>query len=83
MMIKQCIACGMPMQGKKDYAAGDEKRDYCVHCARPDGSMRSYEETLAGMTRFMVTTQGIEENAAREVVRGLMANLPAWQARKK
>jgi hypothetical protein len=76
-----CIACGMPMQKSEDFAMGDETKDYCVHCARPDGSMRSYEETVEGMTQFIVRSQGLDPEAAKQAALGMMANLPAWKDR--
>lgn len=80
-MKKLCIACGMPMQKAEDFAQSDRSKDYCIHCARPDGSMQSYEEKLASMTRFIVQTQGIAEAPAREAARSAMAKLPAWAGR--
>ena len=74
-----CIACGMPMQKAEDFAQGDESKDYCVHCAREDGSMRDYDEVLIGMTQFIVSTQGLDETAAHETAKRLMAELPAWR----
>ena len=79
--MKTCIACGMPMVKKEEFAMGDMSKDYCVFCARPDGSMQSYEEKLAGMTEFIVKTQGFDKNAALEEARQMMAKLPAWQGR--
>lgn len=77
--MKTCIACGMPMKTQKDFAMGDEKKDYCTYCARPDGTMESYEEKLHSMTGFIVKTQGLDENAARNAAKGMMAKLPAWK----
>jgi hypothetical protein len=77
--VKTCIACGMPMNSAEDYPSGDTDLDYCVHCARPDGSMRSYDEALEGMTQFMVRTQGLDETVARGVAKDMMGKLPAWQ----
>ena len=79
--MKKCIACGMPMQTAADYAQGDIRNDYCCHCARPDGSMQSYDEKLASMTAFLVRTSGIAESAARDAARTAMAVLPAWSKR--
>jgi len=79
--MKQCIACGMPMEKPADYALGDTSKDYCVHCARPDGSMQSYEEKAASMAAFIVRTQGFDEAAALETARKTMARLPAWRGR--
>jgi hypothetical protein len=81
MTTKRCIACGMPMTKDEDFASGNPERDYCRHCARPDGSMRSYDEALVGMTGFITRSQGLDENAAREAAKKMMAELPAWKNR--
>lgn len=78
--MKVCIACGMPMTKPSDFAMGDESRDYCLYCARPDGSMQSYPEKLEGMTEFLVRTQGLDKAAARKLAIRSLAKLPAWQA---
>lgn len=80
--MKICIACGMPILKPEDYPLKDQSKDYCIYCARPDGSMQSYEEKLEGTTRFLIKTQGLEENAARAAAEHLLAKLPAWQGRK-
>lgn len=77
--MKICIACGMPMEKPEDFARGDTGKDYCVHCARPDGSMQNYEEKLESLTAFIVRTQGFDPNAARQAAVGMMAKLPAWK----
>lgn len=78
--MKTCIACGMPMKELSDYAMGDEKKDYCVHCARPDGSMQSFEEKKASLTAFIIKTQGLDPQAAGDAALSMMAKLPAWKA---
>lgn len=78
-MNKSCIACGMPMTEVEHYSMKDTSRDYCCHCTKEDGSMRSYDETLAGMTKLMVNSQGMTESAAKTAVKEMMANLPAWK----
>ncbi len=80
-MKKMCVACGMPMEKPEDYALKDETKDYCVHCARSDGSMQSYDEKLASMANFLVKTQGFDEEAAKEAARDIMTKLPAWKDR--
>jgi hypothetical protein len=79
--MKTCIACGMPMTKPQDYALGDESRDYCVYCAREDGSMQSYPEKLEGTTEFLIKTQGLDRGAARETAVRLLGRLPAWRDR--
>lgn len=79
--MKTCIACGMPMKTAAEFAMGDTGKDYCVYCARPDGTMQSYEEKLDGLTGFIIKTQGLDANAARNAARDMMAQLPAWKDR--
>jgi hypothetical protein len=79
--MKTCIACGMPMVKPEEFAMGDTSKDYCVHCARPDGSMQTYKEKLDSMSGFIIKTQGFDEGAARAAARELMAKLPAWRGR--
>jgi hypothetical protein len=76
--MKTCIACGMPMKDPSEFACGDTSRDYCVHCARPDGSMQSFEEKCAGLTMFIMKTQGVDRAAALSVAESMMKKLPAW-----
>ncbi|MBW7572306.1 zinc ribbon domain-containing protein [Caproiciproducens faecalis] len=77
--MKTCIACGMPMTKPSDYPMEDESKDYCIYCARPDGSMQSYPEKLEGTVWFLIRTQGIDEQAARELAVRTLARLPAWK----
>ena len=77
--MKNCIACGMPMKKASDFAMGDESRDYCVHCARKDGSMQSFEEKKESMTGFIIKTQGLSREAAGNAALSMMKKLPAWK----
>ena len=67
------------MSRPSDFAMADVTKEYCVHCARPDGSMQSYPEKLQSLTAFIVRTQGLDERAAREGAAAMMARLPAWK----
>jgi len=67
------------MKTKEDFAMGDESKDYCKYCARPDGTMQSYEEKLESLVGFIIKTQGLDESAARNAAKGMMAKLPAWK----
>jgi hypothetical protein len=78
-MPKTCISCGMPMQKPEEFPLGDQSKDWCVHCAREDGSLKSYDEALQGMTMFMVQSQGLAQEAARAAAAQMMAKMPAWK----
>ncbi len=77
--MKICISCGMPMKVASDFAGGDTSKDYCIHCARPDGTMQSFEEKKASMIRFIIQTQGFDEKAATLMAESNMKKLPAWK----
>lgn len=64
-----------------DFAQGDSTKNYCHHCAREDGTMKSRTEVLDGMTAFIVRTQGIDSSAARQHAERMMGGLPAWSNR--
>ena len=74
-----CISCGMPLRTNEDHAASDPAKDYCRHCARPDGSLKSYDEALRGMTGFLQKTQGLDESVALASAKAMMAKMPAWK----
>jgi murein tripeptide amidase MpaA len=91
MKTKTCIACSMPMEKPEDFAGKDTKKDYCCHCARPDGSMKSYEECLEDSIKWGLMGENYKMmNFAKkpteaEMRKGLiayMATLPAWKNRK-
>jgi hypothetical protein len=77
--MKTCIACGMPMKEKSEFAMGDESKDYCVHCANEDGSMHSFEQKKESMIGFIVKTQGLAREAAESAALSMMKKLPAWE----
>jgi len=69
----------MPLRTPEDHAASDPARDYCRHCARPDGSLKSYNEVLAGMSELFVRTQGVDRTVAEATAKQAMSTLPAWR----
>jgi hypothetical protein len=74
-----CIACGMPMETAEDHALGDPEKAYCRYCMRPDGSMQSYEEKLGGYAGWLISTQGLDGDIARDQARTILAQFPAWR----
>jgi hypothetical protein len=68
----------MPMKEASEFAMGDVEKDYCKFCARPDGTMQSYDEKLEGLTAFIVRTQGMDKAVAVNTAKAMMSKLPAW-----
>lgn len=77
--MKKCICCGMTMNKKNDFAMGDESKDYCVYCAKEDGSMKSFDEAVEGMAEYMSESEKIDKNFARKKVLEYMKSMPAWK----
>ena len=77
--MKKCICCGMPMNKKNEFAMGDESKDYCVYCAKEDGSMKSFDEAVEGMAEYMSESEKIDKNFARKKVLEYMKSMPAWK----
>lgn len=77
--MKICIACGMPMKQSSEFAMNDINKDYCIYCAKEDGSMQSYEEKLEGTTNFIIKTQGLDQSAAKTAAESMLRKLPAWK----
>jgi len=69
----------MPMNKKNDFAMGDESKDYCVYCAKEDGSMKSFDEAVEGMAEYMSESEKIDKNFARKKVLEYMKSMPAWK----
>jgi hypothetical protein len=76
--MKTCIACGMPMREKSDFAMGDERKDYCIHCANEDGTMHTFEQKKESMVNLIIKTQGLDRTAAEGVALSMMNKLTAW-----
>jgi len=73
-----CQSCGMPMTKPEDFGGGNPENKYCVHCSNPDGSLKSYDEALEGMTNFMMKMQNMDRETAESAAREYMSKMPAW-----
>ena len=76
---KICISCGMPMKESKDFPLEDASKDYCVYCARADGSLKSFEEALQGMKQFLIHTYNMDVDDAGKKANEHLKNNPAWK----
>lgn len=69
----------MPMEDTSDFAMNDKNKDYCIHCARPDGTMQSFNEKKESLTNFIIKTQGVNSETAESIALSMMKKLPAWK----
>jgi len=75
---KNRMSCGMPMTKPEDFGGGNESNVYCVHCSKPDGSLKSYDEVFEGMVNFMAMSQKMNREAAENAAKVYMSRMPAW-----
>jgi uncharacterized glyoxalase superfamily protein PhnB len=75
---KNCLSCGMPMTKPEEFGGGNPNNIYCVHCSKPDGSLKSREEVYEGMVGFMMTSQNMNRKTAETAAKDYMARMPAW-----
>jgi uncharacterized glyoxalase superfamily protein PhnB len=75
---RTCMSCGMPMMKIEDFGGGSPANIYCVHCTHRDGSLKSWEEAVEGLTGFMMETQGLDREAAAAKAREHLGKMPAW-----
>ncbi|MCJ7669051.1 MAG: zinc ribbon domain-containing protein, partial [Dehalococcoidia bacterium] len=79
--VKSCMSCGMPMTKPEDFGGGNPENLYCVHCSKPDGSLKSYKEVFEGMVKFMMMSQKMDRKAAESAAKERMAKIPAWSGK--
>lgn len=77
--MKICIGCGMPMKEASDFAMSDTTKDYCIHCARPDGELQSFEEKRDSLSDFIMKTQSLDKQTALLSAETVMKDFPAWK----
>ena len=73
-----CQSCGMPMTSPAEHGGGNKENLYCVRCCLDDGTLKSFEEVLEGMTGFMMESRGMDQKAAESAARDYLAMMPAW-----
>jgi uncharacterized glyoxalase superfamily protein PhnB len=78
--VKNCMSCGMPMTKLEDFGGGNPASIYCVNCCNPDGSLKSYDEILAGTIGYMMKTQNVDRETAQIAAKDYLAKMPAWSA---
>ena len=71
----------MPMNKTADYFNGDTDKAYCINCSRKDGTMKGYNEMLAGLTGFLMKMKGLGEAEATEAAKQVLSKMPAWKER--
>jgi uncharacterized glyoxalase superfamily protein PhnB len=73
-----CQSCGMPMTSPQEHGGGNKENLYCARCCKQDGTLKSFEEVLEGMTNFMMESRKMDRAAAESAAREYLAMMPAW-----
>jgi hypothetical protein len=78
-----CASCGMPLLNPEDHAQGCLESKLCLYCAHADGTPKTYDEVLTGMSEYFVHSQNIHPAKAREMAQQTMDKMPYWNKRSK
>ena len=73
-----CQSCGMPMTSPAEHGGGDKENLYCMRCCNADGTLKTFEEVLEGMTTFMMESRKMDRATAERAAREYLAMMPAW-----
>ena len=77
----------MPLMKPEEHGGGNKNNDWCKYCCNSEGSHKSYDEILEGMSKFMMSEEGIQMSGmkfesieeAKEVAKNYLSNMPAWK----
>jgi hypothetical protein len=69
----------MPLEKPSDHALSNITIHYCTYCTDEKGKLKPYQEVLAGMTGYLVQSQGIDQTAAESIAKEMMSKMPAWK----
>lgn len=76
-----CGSCGMPFEKAEDHALGDINNNYCCHCADDAGKLLPYDTVLKSNIEFYVESQGLDKQAATQMAKEVLSEMPAWKGR--
>ena len=78
--METCIACSMPLMKPDEKGCDTKDGPVCVHCARPEGGIKSCEEIFEGGVAFFLSATGSTDRIlAEKLVRKTMNGLSYWQ----
>lgn len=75
-----CESCGMILYDVADYARQDRQSKYCRHCTDHKGDLKNFEEVVEIMIGFLMRTQVLNRESAREAALAILSKNPAWRA---
>ena len=85
-MEKSCVSCGscgMPLTKSEDFSLGNTASEYCKFCVDEKGHLLPFENILQGTAKFYVDSQGLNLDAATQMAKEMLLEMPAWKKEKK
>ena len=64
--MKQCVACGMPLEKPEDCAGGNLDAISCIYCTGDDGNVLPCEEIFEGGVGFFMDTAKVNREEAEK-----------------
>lgn len=75
---KSCVVCKMPLASSADYPSEDTSKDYCKHCG-DSADIYSYEKLMGQMTGFIMDSEKLAEEEAKEKAELILEKSEAMQ----
>jgi hypothetical protein len=80
--MKQCLACGMPIEDRELCADGDPEAEFCVFCVDEEGKTKSCNEVFESGIEFFMEATNIDRGFAEKIVRKNMNVLSYWDDKR-
>jgi len=68
------------MENAEQHGGSDPLNPYCVYCTDEFGNLKTYDEVLQDITRYMLTTMKLEYEHAQRMAKEEMIKHPAWRS---
>ena len=78
-MSTNCRSCGKMMGKPEDFSGGNVDSQYCANCTNADGSLKSLDEITLNIANQLITSQGIDREAATKAARSILSVQPEWK----
>ncbi|MBD3349626.1 MAG: hypothetical protein GF400_10595 [Candidatus Eisenbacteria bacterium] len=70
-----CRSCAMPINEPNLEQMSEA---YCEHCMNDEGTLKSRDEVKAGIARWIMAWQHVDEETAMKRAEHYMHAMPAW-----
>lgn len=71
------------METVEQHGGGNPLNQFCIYCTDEFGNLKSYNEVLQDMTRYMLSAMKVEYSYAQRMAEEEMLKHPAWRSHSR